>query len=147
VSSEAHLANPVLEVPKPDGSAVTNDDWKMTQGADIAATGLAPTDELESAILFTLPVGEGAYTAIVRGAQQHDWSWTRRNVFGRPVLGNVVSVIDSQHSITIAFARKDVAANAQAVSPPPGWRLPQQQQKVRDQLNTQGAAPRVVAND
>lgn len=27
VSSEAHLANPVLEVPKPDGSVVTNDDW------------------------------------------------------------------------------------------------------------------------
>jgi len=27
VSSEAHLANPVLEVTKPDGSVVTNDDW------------------------------------------------------------------------------------------------------------------------
>ena len=40
----------------------------MTQEADIAATGLAPTDELESAILFTLQVGEGAYTAIVCGA-------------------------------------------------------------------------------
>ena len=87
VSSEAHLANPVLEVPKPDGSAVTNDDWKMTQGADIAATGLAPTDELESAILFTLPVGEGAYTAIVRGANNTTGVGLVETYLGDPCLG------------------------------------------------------------
>ena len=42
-----------------------NNDWKDTQQAAIQATGLAPTDDLESAILATL--NPGAYTAIVRG--------------------------------------------------------------------------------
>ncbi|MBA3351591.1 MAG: hypothetical protein H0U23_04050, partial [Blastocatellia bacterium] len=36
-----------------------------TQQTEIAASGLAPTNEKESAILMTL--GSGAYTAIVRG--------------------------------------------------------------------------------
>ncbi|MEO7724154.1 MAG: hypothetical protein ABIU29_05625, partial [Chthoniobacterales bacterium] len=42
-----------------------NDDWQDTDGDAIAATGLAPTDPLESAILADL--SPGAYTAIVRG--------------------------------------------------------------------------------
>jgi len=81
------LANPVLEVHKPDGSVVTNDDWMMTQETDIAATGLAPTDKLESAILFTLPVGEGAYTAIVRGANNTTGVGLVEAYFGDPCLG------------------------------------------------------------
>lgn len=59
------LADPVLELHKPDGSVVTNDNWKQTQEAAIQATGLAPSDPSESAILATL--APGAYTAIVRG--------------------------------------------------------------------------------
>ena len=59
------LADPVLELHKPDGTIVTNDNWKATQQAAIAATGLAPTDDLESAILVTLD--PGAYTAILSG--------------------------------------------------------------------------------
>ena len=43
----------------------SNDDWKETQQNAIAATGLAPPNDLESAILGTLPPGN--YTAIVRG--------------------------------------------------------------------------------
>ena len=45
---------------------MTNDDWKETQQTEIEATGLAPSDDRESAILSTL--APGAYTAIVRGA-------------------------------------------------------------------------------
>jgi hypothetical protein len=45
-----------------------NDDWKSTQQALIEATGLAPTNDKESAVLATLP--PGAYTAIVRGVGQ-----------------------------------------------------------------------------
>ncbi|MBA3652322.1 MAG: hypothetical protein H0W66_12795 [Chthoniobacterales bacterium] len=41
----------------------TNDDWQDTQASDIANTGLAPTNSLESAILAPLP--PGAYTAIL----------------------------------------------------------------------------------
>ncbi len=60
------LADPVLEIHNPDGSMLaSNDDWKETQEAEIEATGLAPDDDRESAILATLPTD--GYTAIVRG--------------------------------------------------------------------------------
>ncbi len=59
------LADPVLELNKPDGTVVTNDNWKSSQKDAIVATGLQPTDDLEAAILATLE--PGAYTAIVRG--------------------------------------------------------------------------------
>jgi hypothetical protein len=61
------LADPVLELHDPDGAILmTNDNWRDTQEADIKATGLAPSNDFESAILTTL--SPGAYTAIVRGA-------------------------------------------------------------------------------
>ena len=43
----------------------SNDDWKDTQQSAIVATGKAPPNDLESAILTTL--NPGAYTAILRG--------------------------------------------------------------------------------
>ncbi|HEX8077467.1 MAG TPA: NHL repeat-containing protein, partial [Chthoniobacterales bacterium] len=52
---ELHVANAV----------VANDNWMDTQKDEIIATGLAPNDDRESAILITLD--PGAYTAIVRG--------------------------------------------------------------------------------
>ena len=42
-----------------------NDNWKETQQTEIEATGLQPTNDLESAIFQTL--APGAYTAIVSG--------------------------------------------------------------------------------
>ena len=59
------LADPIIEVHDVKGVIGTNNNWKDTQQAEIAATGLAPTNDLESAILLTL--APGAYTAIVRG--------------------------------------------------------------------------------
>jgi len=60
------LADPVVELHGPAGfTTITNDNWKDTQQAEIQATGLAPTNDLESAISATLP--PGAYTAIVKG--------------------------------------------------------------------------------
>ncbi len=68
------LADPVLELHAANGDLITsNDNWKDTQEADIEASGLAPTNDLESAIIATLsPVdpaveGSGIYTAIVHG--------------------------------------------------------------------------------
>ena len=60
------LADPVLELHGP-GAFVTiiNDNWRDTQQAAIQATGIPPTNDLESAIDATL--APGAYTAIVRG--------------------------------------------------------------------------------
>ena len=63
------LANPILELHYPDGTTVvTNNNWRDDQEAEIMATGLAPNDDLESAILATLD--PGAYTAIVRGVDE-----------------------------------------------------------------------------
>jgi hypothetical protein len=60
------LPDPVLELHGPEGFVtVTNDNWRDDQEAEIQATGLAPTDNLESAIVVML--NAGAYTAILRG--------------------------------------------------------------------------------
>ncbi len=61
------LQNPTLELHDLFGATIaTNDDWQDSQEAEILATGLAPSNVLESAIFATLP--PGAYTAIVRGS-------------------------------------------------------------------------------
>src|SRR5439155_26475872 len=60
------LLDPALSLHDANGSIITTDDnWRDFQKSEIAATGLAPTDDRESAIIVTLPAG--AYTAIVRG--------------------------------------------------------------------------------
>ena len=59
------LADPTLELHAPDGSVFTNDNWKDTQETEIEATGLMPTNDLESAIVESLDPGE--YTAVLRG--------------------------------------------------------------------------------
>lgn len=62
------LLDPVLELHGPSGFAtVTNNNWRddPAQEALIEATGIEPTDDLESAIDANLIAG--AYTAVVRG--------------------------------------------------------------------------------
>jgi hypothetical protein len=60
------LADPTLELYNGSGGLITsNDNWKDTQQGVITATGLAPPDDLESAIYHTFSPGK--YTAIVRG--------------------------------------------------------------------------------
>ncbi len=60
------LADPVLDLRDANGALVaTNDNWKGTQKSEIEATGLAPSDDRESAIVKTLAAG--AYTVIVQG--------------------------------------------------------------------------------
>jgi hypothetical protein len=60
------LADPMLELHDGNGALLnSNDNWRDTQQAEIEARGLAPTNDLESAILATL--SPGGYTAIVRG--------------------------------------------------------------------------------
>jgi len=60
------LADPMLELHDGSGALITsNDNWKDTQQAAISATGKAPPNDLESAILHTFTPGN--YTAIVRG--------------------------------------------------------------------------------
>jgi hypothetical protein len=60
------LADPVLELHGPGTfPTVTNNNWRDTQEDEIQATGIPPTDNVESAILATLT--PGAYTAVVHG--------------------------------------------------------------------------------
>ena len=65
------LADPTLELHQGSTTLATNDNWKIndqtgqSQEADIRATTIPPTNDLESAILTTL--NPGAYTAILAG--------------------------------------------------------------------------------
>ncbi len=62
------LSDPVLELHGPGGFAtITNNNWREdpAQEALIEASGIPPTDDLESAIYANL--NPGAYTAVVRG--------------------------------------------------------------------------------
>jgi hypothetical protein len=62
------LADPELELRDSNGSLIrANDNWRSDQEAQIIATGVAPSNDLESAIVATLPANGAAYTAIVRG--------------------------------------------------------------------------------
>jgi sugar lactone lactonase YvrE len=61
------LLDPTLELHNSSGAIIaSNDNWQDTHEAQIMASGLAPNDTHESAIVATLPAG--AYTAVVRGA-------------------------------------------------------------------------------
>lgn len=60
------LADPTLELHDGDGAVVmSNDNWRDSQPCELEDTGLQPLDDLEAAMIVTLPTG--AYTAIVTG--------------------------------------------------------------------------------
>ena len=60
------LANPSLVLYAGGTQLAANDDWKTnTNAADIIASGIAPTDDLEAALLIRLE--PGAYTTVVSG--------------------------------------------------------------------------------
>ena len=65
---DGKLADPTLELRNGNGAVIrANDNWRSDQETEINATGIPPTDDLESALIETLPAGGTAYTAIVRG--------------------------------------------------------------------------------
>ncbi len=69
------LANPTLEIRNSNNALIaSNNDWKSTQlggiissdqSVEITASGVAPSNDLESAIIANL--APGSYTAVVRG--------------------------------------------------------------------------------
>ncbi|HEY1581800.1 MAG TPA: hypothetical protein VGF73_01730 [Chthoniobacterales bacterium] len=60
------LADPTLELFDGNGDLIlSNDNWKDTQQSEIEATGLAPSDDRESAAVVTL--SPGVYTSVVTG--------------------------------------------------------------------------------
>lgn len=64
------LANPVIALHDSAGAVIaTNDDWRIGQPGQqdqVIATGIAPTNDKESALVVNL--GQGAYTVVVSGA-------------------------------------------------------------------------------
>jgi uncharacterized delta-60 repeat protein len=63
------LADPGLELRNANGVLLrANDNWRSDQETDIIATGIPPVNDLEAALVETLPASGAAYTAIVRGA-------------------------------------------------------------------------------
>jgi hypothetical protein len=60
------LANPTLELHDGNGGLLaSNDNWRSDQEAEIMATGIPPSNDLESAIVHSLIPGN--YTAVVSG--------------------------------------------------------------------------------
>jgi hypothetical protein len=60
------LANPLIELRDANAGIVrSNDNWRDAQQAEILGSGLAPTNDLEAAIVATL--APGAYTVVVGG--------------------------------------------------------------------------------
>jgi hypothetical protein len=60
------LPDTTLELRDQNGTIVRqNDDWQTDQKTELEATGLAPTDSREAALVQTIPPGQ--YTAQVRG--------------------------------------------------------------------------------
>ena len=61
------LADPLLELHDGNGELLqANNDWRSAQEIALQNTGLAPTNNLESAILISIPPGN--YTAVLKGA-------------------------------------------------------------------------------
>jgi hypothetical protein len=60
------LPDTTLQLRDPDGAIVLeNDDWQTDQKQELESTGLQPTNDLEAALVATIPPGQ--YTAQVRG--------------------------------------------------------------------------------
>ena len=60
------LMDPTMELRDANGALLAqNDNWRLNQEAEIAASSIAPTDDREPAIVWTM--APGSYTAVVRG--------------------------------------------------------------------------------
>ena len=60
------LSDPTLELHDATGAIIaSNDNWRSSQQAEIIAAGLAPANDLDSALIRTL--APGGYTVVVRG--------------------------------------------------------------------------------
>ena len=85
------LADPTLELFGPGGMLAANDNWRTTQEAEITASTVAPRNDLESAIVSTLPANNTVYTAIMRGV-------------GNGTGVGLVEVFDLDHSVDSKLA-------------------------------------------
>lgn len=65
VPAPGSIADPMLELHDATGATIfLNDNWRSTQAGEIENSGLAPANDLEAALIVTLPAGN--YTGVVR---------------------------------------------------------------------------------
>jgi subtilisin family serine protease len=69
LSVAGNLANPMLELRDVNGTVLrSNDDWRVGgQETEIMNTGIPPSNDLESALIETMPANGASYTAILSG--------------------------------------------------------------------------------
>jgi hypothetical protein len=113
------LSDPTITLRNGSGTAIaSNDNWRDTQAAEIEATGLAPADNRESAILTTLTPGnyvltEDRNSGIVFGDE-----------YTLPHFGNPLNPVPHLITSALAVSRKTHGATAYDValplSGPPG---------------------------
>jgi uncharacterized protein (DUF1800 family) len=66
LSIAGKLTDPMLELHDATGAIIaSNDNWKTSQQTEITAAGLAPANDLESALIAT--IDPGPFTVVVRG--------------------------------------------------------------------------------
>lgn len=64
-----HLTDPMIELHDGNGATIgSNDDWRDTSAAEIEASGLAPFDDREAAVIGNFAPGQ--YTVVVRGKNE-----------------------------------------------------------------------------
>ena len=150
----ARLANPALELHDRTGALIaSNDNWSEASNyQEIAATGAAPTNPLESAILKSL--APGLYTVIVRGVgntagiglvEGYDLDGAHSSEFLNISTRGLVQTQDNVMIggfIVAGTASQDVVVRALGPSLPLAGRLPNPTLTLH---NTQGIA--IASND
>ena len=91
------LADPILKLLRSDGTTIlTNDNWKKTQMAEIQETTLQPTNDSESAVVYTLPAVTppklDSYTVVVSGVGNTSGVALVEVYFGNPCLATSMSL-------------------------------------------------------
>jgi len=112
------LEDPVLELYQGNTLIASNDNWKIPAQAEIEATGITPSHDLESALVRTL--APGAYTAIVRGTngtgvgtvQLYDLAPTSNSKLANISSRGFVQVADDRVMIAGFIVGGDVGASS-----------------------------------
>jgi hypothetical protein len=106
----------------------SNDDWRSTQEQEIIATGVAPTDDRESAIVATLAPDN--YTAVVAGKN----NTTGVALVEAYCLGGNLRVLQQERPPGDP-ARRSLGVASSAPHPPPARHVhrqgPRQEQFIR----------------
>ena len=111
LSVPGKLDDPAFELRDQNGGLIeANDNWVDSPNKQaIIDSTIPPTDDMESAIVRTLPAGGASYTAIVRGAGNTSGIEARLSSSQRPgiLVRTITHEMMAPTSITIVVVRND----------------------------------------